>query len=246
MYNKKGKALHLKLENNIKVYYTTSSGEYSQLLEKPNSYRIIKENKKSYVIEYKDKTYGRIHKEDLKEDQIIRKKLARIIRLTNLKDVRVYWKDTSAIMDLLKSESAKVISDNIKSFTIVWPSYLQTTCRVLKKDLTEDNYIRHPEIIRPNWIEPKEMKKIGYQLISDKDGYLKYENVAGHIFPSYGKSCRGKRIIYFNTTDAIFERDTIDTENMIFMGIKEDADTRTVYNGVVNSKELLISILNYV
>lgn len=83
---------------------------------------------------------------------------------------------------------------------------------------------------RPQWIEPDEMLKIGYQLVSDKDGYLKYENIAGHVFPHYGKSCVGKRILYFNCTLM---------DDFVFLGIQEDGGTRTVFHGVIDTQVML-------
>lgn len=81
--------------------------------------------------------------------------------------------------------------------------------------------------MRPQWIEPISMKKLGYELISDKDGYLEYGNKAGLKFPDYGIASANKRIITFST---------VYSDNAVFMGIREDGDTRTVFLGVVDTE----------
>ena len=87
------------------------------------------------------------------------------------------------------------------------------------------------------------MKDLGYDLVSDKDGYLKYQNEPGLVVPGYGKMFKNKRIIYFNCTYVQFS----DVKNIVFTGIQEDGDTRrNVFNGVVDSQETLKLILNSV
>jgi hypothetical protein len=91
--------------------------------------------------------------------------------------------------------------------------------------------------MRPFFIEPKFMKTLGYELISDVDGYLKYENVAGTKCKGYGIMPKGLRTIYFNTTYA---------KDAVFMGIRSDGDTRTCYNGVVGTPHDMLVIINNV
>ena len=104
------------------------------------------------------------------------------------------------------------------------------------------------KVHRPYWIFPLLMEELGYELIKDEEGYLKYQNKAGadsytaerwNSKSHYGKQARGKRFIYFNTTFNPADQE-------VFMGIKEDGDTRTVYNGVVRSREEMVLILNSV
>lgn len=98
------------------------------------------------------------------------------------------------------------------------------------------------KIYRPNWIEPEEMKKIGYDLVSDASGYLQFENEPGLEVPGYGKMCRAKRIIYINTTYVEFSK----IQDILYAGIEEDGGTRKVFGGVIDSQEFLIKILNSV
>jgi len=101
------------------------------------------------------------------------------------------------------------------------------------------------KVYRPSWVEPMHLAKLGYKLISDKDGYLKYasswELKALHRKGRKHEQLLGdeKRFIYFNLT---FSPD----EEIVFCGIKEDGDSRTVYNGVLAEKSQLELILNLV
>lgn len=86
-------------------------------------------------------------------------------------------------------------------------------------------------------INLKTMKILGYDLISDDGVYAKFGNVHYLKCPSYGHMPKHKRTVYFNRGYAPAQG--------VFMGIKEDWDTRTVYNGVVrNEEELKIIIEN--
>ena len=97
------------------------------------------------------------------------------------------------------------------------------------------------KVFRPSWIEPEEMAKLGYALVSDKYGYLKYQSshALGCKCPGYGLLPNGKRIIYINTT---YQPD----KELVYVGIREDGDTRNAYMGVAKTeeffKELLISV----
>lgn len=94
---------------------------------------------------------------------------------------------------------------------------------------------------RPHWIELEFMLLLGYKLVSDKDGYLKYESY--HPIAKckgYGLLPTGMRIIYFNTTYSPIE------EKEVFVGIRSDGDSRTCYNGVVTSEEFLKQLIENV
>ena len=91
---------------------------------------------------------------------------------------------------------------------------------------------------RPEFIEPNNMKSLGFNLISDKDNYLKYENDGTkHYNIDYNKQFpepKGKVILYINCTYH---------NNYFFLGIKQDADTRNSYNGVCSTEEFLKMLL---
>ena len=87
-------------------------------------------------------------------------------------------------------------------------------------------------------IDEKVMKILGYERISDDGVYAKYGNVHGLKCPSYGLLPKHKRLVFFNRS--------YDPKQGVFMGIREDWDTRTVYNGVVRNEEELKIIINNV
>ena len=92
---------------------------------------------------------------------------------------------------------------------------------------------------RPPYIEPHNMKLLGFDLITDANGYLKYENDGTKHYnkdynPNYPEP-KGKVIIYINTTYA---------KDKFYLSIKQDGDTRTSYGGVCTSEEFLIQLLN--
>ena len=101
------------------------------------------------------------------------------------------------------------------------------------------------EVYRPSFIEPDLMSELGYKLVADKDGYLKYTSSwdlkAKHREDRKYEQLLGddKRIIYFNLTYS-------PEENLLFCQIREDGDTRTVYNGVIFDRDQLIMILKLV
>jgi len=110
--------------------------------------------------------------------------------------------------------------------------------------------MRIRKIFRPYWVEPEYMISLGYELVSDKDGYLKYQNSPGKVssrIDIWHKDkpverqlmSRGKRFIYINCTYA-------PNLKCIFVGIREDGDTRTVFNGIVENKKGLKFLLESV
>jgi hypothetical protein len=96
---------------------------------------------------------------------------------------------------------------------------------------------------RPFFVEEEYMSKIGYNQVNDKDGYLKYENKAGLQVADYGKMGRGKRIIYFNCN---YYTSIKWKKSGVYMSIREDGDTRTVFSGVVKNVTEFTTILNAV
>lgn len=101
------------------------------------------------------------------------------------------------------------------------------------------------EIYRPSWVEPEHLAQLGYELVSDKDGYLKYTS-SWKLKALHRKGRKfeqllgdGKRIIYINCTYG-------PDESLVFCNIREDCDTRTVYNGVLTEGSQLELILNLV
>lgn len=96
-----------------------------------------------------------------------------------------------------------------------------------------------PEMYRPAFIEPNFMKTLGYSLISDEKGYLKYANDGSTKSRWYGIMPKAKRIIYFNTTWNAEQK-------VLFMEIREDGDSRKVYHGAIDTEEHFLLILNLV
>lgn len=84
---------------------------------------------------------------------------------------------------------------------------------------------------------PDNMKKLGFDCLSNKDGYLKYQNDGTkHYNKDYNSTYpepKGKVIVYVN----------ISRSNYNFVGIMQDGDTRTVYNGVCEDQEFLVKLL---
>jgi len=92
---------------------------------------------------------------------------------------------------------------------------------------------------RPSYIEPDNMKLLGFDLLKDKDGYLKYQNDGTkHYNPDYNSEYpepKGKVLIYVNTTY---------TKNTFYLSIRQDGDTRNSYTGICPSEEFFIQLLN--
>ncbi len=94
-------------------------------------------------------------------------------------------------------------------------------------------------MFRPEFIEKENMSKLGFDLISDKDGYLKFQNNGKiHYNKDYNRQFpepKGKVILYINTTYH---------SNYFYMSIRQDGDTRNSYNGVCNTEEFLVMLFN--
>jgi len=93
-------------------------------------------------------------------------------------------------------------------------------------------------MFRPDFIEEDNMLKLGFILISDKDNYLKYVNNGKiHYNVDYNDKFpepKGKVYLYFNCNY---------NGKDLFLGIRQDGDTRNVYNGICNSEEFLKTLL---
>lgn len=91
---------------------------------------------------------------------------------------------------------------------------------------------------RREFLEPENMKLLGFDCISDKDGYLVYKNDGTkHYNPDYNSKFpepKGKVIIYVNFTYG----------DIPFVGIDQDAGTRHVYHGVCENEVFFILLLN--
>jgi len=90
---------------------------------------------------------------------------------------------------------------------------------------------------RPVWTKENMMKRLGYSLISDDGEYAKYENHPGIEVPGYGTMPKGKRVIYFNGG---YQHDAV------FTCIREDGDSRTVFNGICKNFSEFYGILKAV
>ena len=106
-----------------------------------------------------------------------------------------------------------------------------------QKDLTYLNIdisIKQIFMYRPQFIEKENMKLLGFDLMSDKDGYLKYQNDGTKHYnkdynPNFAES-KGKVIISINTDY---------NGEAFYLGIKQDAGTRTCYAGICDNEAFL-------
>lgn len=94
---------------------------------------------------------------------------------------------------------------------------------------------------RPQFIEPDNMKFLGFNLVSDKDGYLEYVNDGTkHYNKDYNKEFpepKGKVCLQVNTTYS---------NDYFYLGISQDGKTRTSYAGVCDNEVFLKLLLNNV
>lgn len=90
---------------------------------------------------------------------------------------------------------------------------------------------------RKSFLEPDNMKILGFDCVSNKDSYLKYENDGTkHYNVDYNEKFpepKGKVIIYVNFTYG----------EIPFVGIEQDGGTRNVYHGVCDNEVFLIKLL---
>lgn len=118
---------------------------------------------------------------------------------------------------------------------------LDETPQEIKDKVRTETYKLLNKMPRPLFIEPENMLHLGFELISDKDGYLKYQNNATILYnQDYNKhhpEPKGKVILYFNTNY---------TETSIYLQIRQDGDTRTVFNGVCDTALFLKLLLESV
>jgi len=88
------------------------------------------------------------------------------------------------------------------------------------------------------FLEPENMKVLGFDLISSKDGYLKYQNDGTkHRNKDYNKNFpepKGKVFVFVN----------FNYSDIPFIGIEQDGGTRPVYNGICETEQFLITLLN--
>lgn len=92
---------------------------------------------------------------------------------------------------------------------------------------------------RPYFIEPAHLKTLGYDLVSDEDGYLKYENEPGLKCPGYGIMPKGLRTIHFNTNYC-------HKNEVVAMDVKTDYGNITGFHGVVATEYDLKTIVESV
>lgn len=99
-------------------------------------------------------------------------------------------------------------------------------------------------VFKYDFLEPDNMKKLGFEIREETSkGYYKYQNNGTiHYNKDYNRDFpepRGKVLISVNTTCT-----TSDGVNIPYIGIKQDAGTRTVYDGLCPDKNFLIQLLN--
>jgi len=84
---------------------------------------------------------------------------------------------------------------------------------------------------KPQFIEPPGMKRLGFELISEKEGYLQYKNDGTRQWNTdYNKKFPeppGKIIIFVNTNYA---------DDKFYLCIENDGGTRNCFNGVCETE----------
>ncbi len=95
------------------------------------------------------------------------------------------------------------------------------------------------KIFFATWTDEEYMKLLGYKLIKDDGEYAKYENLPGTVNPGYGRMFAGKQIIYIN-------RGYQPDKDGVFVGIREDGDTRNVFNGFVKNEQFFLNVIDAV
>ncbi len=114
------------------------------------------------------------------------------------------------------------------------------TDEFLQKLINKAISIQTPRAKRKLFLEPANMKVLGFDCLKDSGDYLKYVNDGTlHYNKDYNRTCpepKGKVIIYVN-----FEYGDIP-----FVGIRQDGDSRNVYNGVCETEDFLKQLLNSV
>lgn len=91
----------------------------------------------------------------------------------------------------------------------------------------------------PTFMSELVFNALGYNMVKHPDGppYYKFENKSGLEHPDYGKMCKGKIVIYVNLSSGY---------SFPFICVRQDADTRTVFNGVVENMNHLKTILKLI
>lgn len=114
--------------------------------------------------------------------------------------------------------------------------------------MTPENNIENKAKFEPDWVKPPHLSTLGYKDDNHPDsaekGYYKYVSHGGKAKHREGRQCEqtlwnGKRQIWFNCGYA-------PNDKAVYCQIKEDAGTRTVFNGVLESAEQFNLILRLV
>lgn len=97
-----------------------------------------------------------------------------------------------------------------------------------------------------SFLLPNNMKLLGFDCVKDKnDGYYQYVNDGTkHYNKDYNTQFpepKGKVIVYVNI-NYTGEKFT----NLPHVGIGQDGDSRTVYNGVVPTEDFLVTLFNFI
>lgn len=126
------------------------------------------------------------------------------------------------------------------------PQYQKSTSFIVYGELDPDTLSAYDinriyARIVPYFTCPQYMGLLGFELVSDDGIYAKYENKAGYEGTFYGRMAVGKRLVYFNR-EYVAHRDG----GYCFVSVREDGDTRTVYNGAVSNAQELELILKLV
>ena len=136
--------------------------------------------------------------------------------------------EAEAISELAKMSETPLVLGEVEEVSFAEPS----------GELEDAGLSADGKVFRPAWVEKEAMKELGYDLVENADGCLKY--VSGKGATSGGHPLwKGKRTVGFNTTYDPKSR-------VVFCGIREDGDTRNVFYGVIDTGANFRKILELV
>lgn len=102
------------------------------------------------------------------------------------------------------------------------------------------------KLFKADWLTEEFFNNLGYVKVSDDGQCAKYQSTnkaIKHVISGYNQPLwNGQRTIAFNRQYFVKEGVT----QYMHLGIKCDGDTRTLFNGVIQTKEDLLSIIKLV
>lgn len=134
----------------------------------------------------------------------------------------------------LTAEEYEKKNNRFSSGSFILGKYLITLMQGQGSCVIVEKYTRTFE-----FIEPDNMKVLGFDCVSDKDGYYEYHNNATvHYNKDYNRQFpepKGKVIINVNTKY---------DKKYVYLQIRQDGGTRNVYAGVCYTESFLKELLN--